>query len=59
MWIFYIVFVAFLVVHPIWFTYMFVVYFIERKRLKEQSEIDVADVVTDTEKTGLLDGIRI
>jgi hypothetical protein len=59
LWSFYIVFIVILVVHPIWFTYMFIVYFIERKRLKEQSEMDVADIVTDTEKKGLLDGIRI
>jgi FAD/FMN-containing dehydrogenase len=55
LWIFYIIFIIILVIHPIWFTYESVEYIIKRKRLKKQPEIQVADLVSDTEKTGLLD----
>ena len=54
LWIFYIIFVSILVVHPTWFMYMLITYIIHRRRLKKQIEIDIENVAMDTEKTGLL-----
>jgi hypothetical protein len=53
LWIFYILFISMLVLHPIWFMYMFIHYIIEHRGIHKQSETDVAGT-TDMENIGLL-----
>ena len=53
LWTFYVIFVVMLLIHPIWFVYMLIVYIIEHRRLKKNSEPDTVGS-TDVEKVGLL-----
>ncbi len=53
MWTFYVIFVVMLLIHPIWFVYMLIVYIIEHRRLRKNSEPDTVGS-TDVEKVGLL-----
>jgi hypothetical protein len=49
LWIFYIIFIVMLVIHPIWFMYMFVVYIIEHRGVKKQpgDEVEKVGLLTD------------
>jgi hypothetical protein len=53
LWAFYAIFIIMLLLHPIWFMYMFIMYIIEHRRLKKYSELDTGGT-TDVEKVGLL-----